>query len=308
VREPEARGRQSRKERSTENPVCPLCQSSEHHRRFSDSGYDVLACEQCDLLFIHPYPASEEDQHRRVATYDFDDLVLPDPDRHYRIEIRFYQHYWPLIEQDFEGADSVLDVGCGCGRLLELLGSHPGLFRAGIELNGPRAAMARRVAGCPIHEVPVEEFAGDTRFDVITLVNVLSHLPSFDSLFGAVRSLLTDRGKLILKVGEVAPDVRKNDLFDWDIPDHLHFLGLRTIDHICRKYRFTIVRHRRVPHGQELFSQARWKTPGRSRFRNLIKTVVVHIPFALPLLAKAYELRHDQRIHSSLIVLSPERE
>lgn len=286
-------------------PKCPLCGSRDNQKQFAERGHDLCRCAACDLFFIDPYPTDMDDRHDRVKEYRYEDLEVIDTDKQYRGEVQFYERYFGRIGEECRGAASVLDVGCGTGRLLELIGRDPNVRREGIELNTARAEAARRRTGCTIHQVPVEEFAADRRFDVITMINVLSHIPSFDSLFRGVRNLLTDRGKFIIKVGEVAPDVQKGDLHDWELGDHLHFLGLRTIDVAAKKFGFTVARHDRVPISEDLFSRTRWKMPGRSGLRDAIKSVVVVIPLALPLLRRVYEWRHGRRIYSSLIVLTP---
>ena len=81
--------------------------------------------------------------------------------------------------------------------------------------------------GCDIYQVPIEEFPRDKKFDVISMINVFSHVPYFDRLYQSIHSLLNENGKVILKTGELRSDVRKQDIFDWGIPDHVHFLGAR---------------------------------------------------------------------------------
>ena len=289
-----------------QTPICPLCKSQDNEECFSERGFTVCACNVCELFFIDPYPASSDKVHERVLEYNYDEIEILDPERRYRAETQYYKTYFPLLDQECEGAKSILDIGCGTGYLLERLTKYPNLIREGIELNNDRAKMARRVSGCKIHKIPIEEFTSDTKYDVITMINVLSHIPSFDSLFSSIRSLLNKNGKLILKVGEMKKNVRIWDAFDWGIPDHLHFLGLNTMEFISRQYGFKINKHQRVPNSDDLFSPHTWKSPGRSTFRNIIKQIVVHTPFALPVLARCYDITHRKRIYSSFIVLSPQ--
>ena len=96
---------------------------------------------------------------------------------------------------------------------------RPDLYRAGVELNRQRAAQARRVAHCEVFDLPIEDFPTTRRFDVITLINVFSHIPGIDRLFEKLRLLLNDNGKIILRTGEMRKDVRKSAIFDWEIPD-----------------------------------------------------------------------------------------
>jgi SAM-dependent methyltransferase len=285
---------------------CPLCGDSRAARQFEDAGYEVRRCANCGLFFIHPYPEDADLQHGHVIDYDYEKLKLEDAAQKYRAEVRTYDAFFDMIEQQTHGAESILDVGCGAGHLLERLGRRESrLQRVGIELNRERAAVARRKAACEIHQVPIENFSSEERFDVITMINVLSHIPDFDALFSALRSLLRPKGRLILKVGELAPDVRHNDLFEWGVPDHLHFLGFPTLDFICRKYGLRKLVHRREPYSRYFFSQSRWRAPARGWLRNTIKRVVVTVPYLLSLLAWVYDRRHGGRVVSSFVVLTP---
>ena len=284
--------------------ICPLCGSNKSERRFSEREYDVFVCQTCELFFIHPYG---KDVHEKVSTYDYDNLKIIDSDRHYVSSKRYYtSKYFSYIASECKDAKSLLDVGCGTGALLELLNNiNPDMRRIGIELNAERAKFAKRVAKCEIYQVPIEKFSYESKFDVITIINVLSHIPSFDDLFTSIHKLIAKNGKIILKVGEMAIDVKKDAVFDWGIPDHLHFLGTNTLQFICNKYDFKIIRHDQQMLSNDLFSRRRWNTQGRNSFRNLLKRLVVLTPFALSAIRKIHEIRHGNKIFSSFVVISP---
>ena len=283
---------------------CPLCGSDRSQPRFQQRGYTLASCDRCELLFIQPYPQNSDRVHARVSDYRRHEMAIADTQRHYDACAQFYKRYLPMIAPECGGARSVLDVGCGSGYLLEQLRVYPSLHRVGIELNRERAAMARRVAACEIVEVPIEEFSTDRRFDVIVMINLVSHVTSLERLFASAKSLLAPNGRLVLKVGEMARDVRRRDMFDWEIPDHLQFLGLNTIEFICEKFGFHLVSRNRVSFSEEFFSPKWWNAPARSGVRNAIKRTVVRIPFALPALAKLYDAAQNRRLYSSFIVLS----
>ena len=172
-------------------------------------------------------------------------------------------------------------------------------------MNPQAAAFARCTSGCEIQEIPIEQFRGARPFDVITLINVLSHIPSFDGLFRSLRAALAPGGKVILRSSEMSRRASRWNQVHWGIPDDLHFLGLRTLDALCAKYGFTIRRHIRVAYEDELFRSSRWQQAGRSDFRNLAKRLILRTPLALPAFRKLYAAALGQRLFVSFIVLSP---
>jgi SAM-dependent methyltransferase len=288
------------------SPVCPLCGSSQARALFAQRGYSLRACGVCELFFIDPYPRDTERQHELVATHAYEDFQLLEAAKHYQYEVNFYRNYFELIQQECVQATSILDVGCGCGHLLERLAVRPDLYRAGVELNRQRAAQARRVAHCEVFDIPIEDFPATRRFDVITLINVFSHIPGIDRLFEKLRLLLNDNGKIILRTGEMRKDVRKSAIFDWEIPDHLQFLGLNTLEFLAHKHGFEIQLRRRTALSKELFALGTWRMKGRSVVRNRIKSMVARISFALPLMEQCYDLVHRSSVFSSFIVLRVE--
>lgn len=286
-------------------PVCPLCGAARNMEAFREQGYSLRHCQVCELFFIHPYPAGGE-QHQRVLNYSYEEIHLLDPEQSYRGEVLYYKRHFPLIAEECSQAGSVLDVGCGAGHLLERLSHFPQLRRVGIELNSQRAEYARKVAHCEIHQVALERFRTEEKFDVVTMINVLSHIPSFDNLFHPVRALLRPRGRLILRTSEMDRGVHRWSQFSWGIPDDLHFLGMGTLDFICQKYGWKICRRLRTAYADEVFLRDRWKQPGRSHMRNFVKSGALVLPFALPAIKKCYEMLAGQHLCLSFIVLTPQ--
>ncbi|HKV03881.1 MAG TPA: class I SAM-dependent methyltransferase [Candidatus Acidoferrales bacterium] len=284
--------------------ICPLCGAVENETAFTDSGCELRVCRVCELFFVHPYPSGHR-QHEQVVNGKNDAIELLNCDRRYAGERLYYDRHFSSIAEECEGAASLLDVGCGTGNLLERMAARPGLYRAGIELNPQAARMARRVAGCEITQAPFEDFQCRRRFDVITMINVLSHIPSFARMFRAFRAALAPGGKVILRTSEMTRNVSRWNQVHWGIPDDLHFLGAGTLDFLCAKYGFSVTRRVRTPYEEELFRHSRWQQMGRSAWLNLAKCAAVRTPGALPALKRLYQAALGQRLFVSFIVLRP---
>jgi SAM-dependent methyltransferase len=283
--------------------ACPLCGSVATERALADNGCELRVCGVCELFFVHPYPQSSA-QHQRVASGEYPEIELLDCARRHEGECLYYDRHFALIARECEGASSLLDVGCGTGHLLERFAGNPRLHRAGLELNPEAAQFARRVAGCEVFEAPFEQFRSDRSYDVITMINVLSHIPSFDGMFRSLRAALAPGGKLILRTSEMARNVSRWNQLHWGIPDDLHFLGLGTLDFLCARYGFAVTRHVRTPFEEELFLRSRWEQMGRNPWLNLAKRAGVRVPGALGALKKLYTAALGRRLFVSFIVLT----
>lgn len=288
-----------------DKPVCPLCKKKDNQAEFYHGDYQLIVCNHCELHFIDPYPVEINIVHERVSDYsNHQEMSMVDAETDLQSTALYFKNYLPMVDKACKGAKAILDVGCGTGYLLQQLGIRNNFYRCGIELNKDRAAIARTLSGCEIHELPLEEFKSEKKFDVIILMNVLSHIHSFEKLFDSIDTLLNDNGKVIFKVGEFRKYAKKTDIIDWEIPDHLHFMGHNTIHYICQKYHFKIDTHERENYSNYLFSRDRWLALGRSKFRNIVKKIVVNTPFALKILSIIFNSLRGRDTYSSFIVLS----
>ncbi len=280
---------------------CPLCDTEVHRQQFAVKTHVVMQCDHCGLFFIDPYPKSGS-RVEAVRSNDFGHKVA-DADTCYRAEAYTQLSSLEVIRRYCGDAETLLDVGCGSGYLLERLNKETNLRTKGIELNPDRARVAETQSGSPIIQVPIEQYEQQERFDIITLLDVFSHVFSLSKLFEAVTAHLADNGKFIMKTGELAPDVRITDVRSWEIPDHVQWLGLDTIDYICRVFSFRKIEHMRIPSSESVFTRQRFLAPGRSKTRDVIKKIVAYTPLALPAAKRLHGFRHGCRVYSSFVVM-----
>ncbi len=282
---------------------CPLCNSLESCFLFETNGYDMQKCSHCDLLYISPYPQSEQQRFEAVANNSHSDITVIGPEQYSLARKAYYEDLFPLVRPAFEGADSLLDIGCGTGHLLQLAKNSGINYCEGIELNSKRAEFARKNTGCQVTELPIEQFHSDRRFDVITLIDVLSHVYSYDKLFEAVKNLLAPGGKFVIKTGQYTAQVQKNSVFDWEVPDHLHFMGMKTPEYLSQKYEMKITGMESVSYADELYTRKRFLTKGRSWKRNAVKTILAFTPFAISTLKARYIKQFGDNCYSIILVM-----
>jgi SAM-dependent methyltransferase len=94
-----------------------------------------------------------------------------------------------VLDEVFPEAASLLDIGCGTGRHLELLGERYDV--EGLDLNPDLLDVARgRCPGVRLHEADMADFHLDRRFDVITcLFSAIAYVRTPERMRSAVRCM-----------------------------------------------------------------------------------------------------------------------
>jgi SAM-dependent methyltransferase len=118
-----------------------------------------------------------------------------------------------------------VDYGAGYGEVVEAVIkiAPEGSRVIGLEPMAQKAQAARR-AGLEI----VESYPRPKEFqaDVISMVNIFSHIPDFKDMLAIARTNLRPGGELFIETGNVAELEKREQFFGiLDLPDHLVFAG-----------------------------------------------------------------------------------
>ncbi|MEO6527840.1 MAG: class I SAM-dependent methyltransferase [Gemmatimonadaceae bacterium] len=220
--------------------ACYNCGSTEQQPYAEENGYALVKCATCGLLFVAdpPKPTQISDAVREGTHVGVHEL---------KVTGRFHPEFVPrhkakleeLFGDDLDAKRSWLDVGCGHGEFIQALSeSASGITVRGMEPNVHKVASARS------HGLDVETFALEThagRYDVVSLLDVYSHLPDPPALLTTLRGLLNPGGELLLQTGDAA-DLPVEDQFrPFGLPDHLSFASERIVMSILTRLGFTIV-------------------------------------------------------------------
>lgn len=94
----------------------------------------------------------------------------------------------------------ILEIGCGTGHNLEMLGSF-GAVEA-TELNDSARALASKRLGRPVERAALPDLSivADERFDLIALLDVLEHVADDRAALQSIRPKLKPGGKLLVTV------------------------------------------------------------------------------------------------------------
>lgn len=232
-----------------ETIACPYCGSSRHHPWAQERGFTTVRCDECGLLFCNPRPAAALiDVAVRSGAHGPEAEGLVVSARRVGAKVARYRRVLGELFDDLWAGDrpvSWLDVGAGYGEVLEAVTSlaPAGSTIRGLEPMHPKVVKARE-RGLNIAEDYLRP--GQPRAQVISIVDVFSHIPDFRAFLGDVRAALEPGGEIYIETGNLA-DLRTRDEFPGELglPDHLVFAGEKHIVGFLDRAGFDVVRIRR---------------------------------------------------------------
>lgn len=253
---------------ATHGPQCLLCGSARHREVFREDGIGILRCRECR----HVFSSHAADPH-----FDgfWGDQV--EDDDHFYWRTARNTMYDDFIRMFLAGRSGrLLDMGCGLGFFLARVARLGTWEPHGCEISPAAVRYAREKNGLDnvvcsrLQDVELPRHA----FDLITMWDVLDHVPCPDPLLQRCHALLRDGGMCFIRTPNVSiqlPRARFNRLLGGTRPvglharEHLHHYSKGSIRRLLERNGFTGVAfvHLR-PVGAE---------PGASRLEQPAKNV-----------------------------------
>jgi 2-polyprenyl-3-methyl-5-hydroxy-6-metoxy-1,4-benzoquinol methylase len=226
--------------------TCLMCGGVENRRVFNEHGIDIVRCRGCGHVFSS-YPAN------------------PHHAGYWGEEVEESDHvYWKTARApmyaDFFGrfiagrSGRLLDMGCGLGFFVKAMGAHPAWETHGREISPAAVRYAREKLGLGnVSGGRLEDAAlPDGSFDLITMWDVIDHIPRPDPALRRCHELLKDGGRLFLRTPNVAVQLPRawfNRLVRGMRPgvtylqarDHAHHYSTASISRLLERNGFTAI-------------------------------------------------------------------
>lgn len=177
---------------------CPACFSGDIKEAFTEFGLTVFGCGACGHLFSSKPVDQDYDGY-------FGEEVGPEAVRaamrsHERLYADFLAEVLPK-----KHTGKLLDVGCGYGFFVKAMLEKTAWQAWGIETSAAAVTIAEKELGLEtvVHGA-VETAELPAPFDVITMFDVLEHVPDPDRLLAAVKRLLVPGGLLFIHTPNAA--------------------------------------------------------------------------------------------------------
>jgi 2-polyprenyl-3-methyl-5-hydroxy-6-metoxy-1,4-benzoquinol methylase len=228
--------------------TCPVgCASGWHATKLTLAEGCLLACDACGHLFSQIQVAAYGEA---LTKFDTEIGTLPhaaSQARHDKRANRMFKTLRAMISVAPGERLRLLDVGCSSGALL-MSALQAGLDAEGVE-PAPRAAEAARAAGLTVCSGTLTEAAFPTeRFQAVTLMEVIEHLPQPMEVLQEVHRILAPGGVLVVGTGNadswtVAVMGDRWDYFDVGrYGGHISFFSPQSLDRLAARCGFRIER------------------------------------------------------------------
>jgi 2-polyprenyl-3-methyl-5-hydroxy-6-metoxy-1,4-benzoquinol methylase len=233
---------------------CPLCQSPDVNGYLSLDGIRIASCAACGFMFSQDTLAAAEIDQFYIDGYH--DRRHMDGQRvNASINIQLLRSFCP----DLSGK-SLLDVGSGYGFFLDRLRNSGVRRTAGVELSQAQRQYSVNRLQLETHG-QLDELSGNDRFDIITIFEVIEHIPAPYEFIQNICEHLLPGGSLIIGTDNFASDVvtALGERFPKWIPhEHVSFFTPKTLTEMLAKSR------------KLTFSGARSFTPWELLLRKLV--------------------------------------
>lgn len=190
--------------------ACPLCGASDSRLRFRDGPWRVVRCAGCELVHVLPRPTAAELARVYDASYWSSDAPRQRGYADYlgagRLYRRTFRRRWRTLAARLtppgSGRPRALDVGCAAGYFLDVL-AEAGWSVRGVEPSASAARVAAERHGEAILHGTLADLGPQERFDLITLWDVLEHLPDPVAALRQARARLAPGGTLLVETQDV---------------------------------------------------------------------------------------------------------
>lgn len=215
---------------------------------FRANGEKLVKCKNCGLVFIHPFT------HADVEIVDgYSNAIDQEYVSQIDYRIKTFEKCMDKVEA-VTGLNSgrILDLGAAAGAFVKVAERH-GWNATGVEPCGFLVRWAMEKLDLEqMHTGTLDRMEFSERFDIITMWDVLEHVPDPSNTIYMAKKLLNDGGYIVTNLPDISALLPRLMGARWPFyaSCHLYYYTPETIDYLMNKHGFERVY--KAPHWQEL--------------------------------------------------------
>ncbi|KKT25826.1 MAG: Methyltransferase type 11 [Parcubacteria group bacterium GW2011_GWA2_43_9b] len=232
--------------------ICPICGSGRNKFFCAPNGFDIYDCQNCGVGFVWPIAGDSADIYRAeyfnggLADNRNNKFGYVDYEEDKRAMAGTFLTYLERVAR-YIVAGRMIDIGTATGYFLDLAKAK-GWLTGGVEISAYAAAIARD-KGHKMFLGDVGDLAACEQYDVVTMWDVLEHLPN-------PKKYLEDVNKILILGGLVA--INTIDRGSWWAkllgqrwqaiapPEHLFYFSAGSLKILLEQNGFEIVEQSKI--------------------------------------------------------------
>ena len=232
---------------------CGLCGAKERRLRFTEGPFSVVTCARCGLTYVTP---RLRDASLIAQVYDESywrsgapkDRGYGDYRRDAPLYLATYRRRMKVVRRHFARPGRVLDVGCAAGYFLSVMRDE-GWRVTGLEPSDAiRPQAEERLGRDAVHAGLLGQVALEPgSFDLVTMWDVIEHIPDVVGAAREVRRLLAPGGKFLIEtqdVNSLAARVLGRRWQHYKHAEHIYHFNARTLADALSRAGFRVLENR----------------------------------------------------------------
>ena len=237
-------------EGALESVDCGFCGSAERELKFQDGIFSVVTCKACELTYVTPrlsdaslieevynegYWSSDSAKQRGYTDYRADQPLY----------LKTYRRRLGVVRRHFDRPGRVLDVGCAAGYFLKVM-QEEGWDVLGLEPSDAIRPHAQELLGQEhvraglLGQLELEPHS----FDLITMWDVIEHIPDTVAAVREVGKLLKPGGRFLIETQNVdsrAAKVMGKRWQHYKHAEHIYHFNRKTLGEALGKGGFEVL-------------------------------------------------------------------
>lgn len=227
-------------ENKNQNINCPLCNSTKISLFTKKKGFFLYKCINCKLLFLFPLPKNISIYDKSYFSGAENGFGYVDYDADKEPMTPTFQKYLDIVYSLGLKNGKLLDIGAATGFFMNLAEKR-GFDVTGVEISDFAAESGRRknlnIITGDIFSPPFPE----QHFDVITMFDVIEHVPDPKATLLEARRILKNRGFLVINTPDAQSLWARFLGSHWQLillPEHIHYFSPKNISEYLQKNGF----------------------------------------------------------------------
>ncbi|MGE5845149.1 MAG: class I SAM-dependent methyltransferase [Ignavibacteria bacterium] len=206
--------------------VCGNRDVNQFSLKFKKDSFIVVECLNCSFLFIPQYFS------KKISYEDYKGEEVLEQVKQGNNWLKMQRHLLRFkFVKRYKPSGDLFDLGTGWGHFLAA-GKELGYKVHGIEVSGMPCKYAREELNLPVENINFFKMElKKNSYDLITMWDVLEHIPDADEVIRRCNIMLKDNGYVILQVPEIDSTIAKLLKEKWNMisPGHVNLFSKKTI-------------------------------------------------------------------------------